>query len=51
MEADCRRLRELERWIDHVRRRNVFVNFAMLAKWAWRRARNRRTETRKESSA
>ncbi len=51
MEADCRRLRELERWIDHVRRRNVFVNFAMLAKWAWVRARNRRTEKREERSA
>lgn len=35
LEGECLRLKEFEDWTAQIRRRNLFVNIAMVSKWHW----------------
>lgn len=35
LEAECARLKKYEDWVEQIRKRSVWVNWAMAAKWGW----------------
>jgi glycosyltransferase involved in cell wall biosynthesis len=43
LDAECQRLTLLEKWLHQVQDRNLFVNYAMMTKWAWDKLKRQRS--------